>query len=105
MVRTVSDSSGTYTALMFVCPGCASMHDNTGMHILPVNSPGHEPQWTWDGNLEAPTISPSILTGRGSPNICHSFLKAGVFEYLDDCTHSMAGQHVPMPDLPEWAID
>lgn len=54
-----------------------------------------------------PTLSPSILskTGPDGVRICHSHLRAGVFEFLDDCTHSLAGQHAPMLDLPEWAIN
>jgi hypothetical protein len=94
-----------YQCLAFVCPGCAEMHSNSGLHMLPVNTTEHSPSWDWDGNLEAPTLSPSILTGVGenpSRGVCHSYLKAGVFEYLGDCTHSMKNQHVPMGDLPEW---
>lgn len=115
MLRTVDDHGEHYEALMFVCPGCAlpyTVDDRewkpTGLHMLPVNSAVKSPSWDFDGNLEAPTLSPSILThggqqGEGPPR-CHSFLRAGVFEFLDDCTHAMAGQHVPMPDLPEWVL-
>jgi len=79
--------------------------------MLPVNSDWKKPAWTWDGNLEAPTVSPSILSSigpygdQGKPlGVCHSFLKAGVFEFLDDCTHPLKGQHVPMVDLPDWFV-
>jgi hypothetical protein len=107
-LRTVDDHGTTYTALMFVCPGCvagavAKGHDGyAGLHMLPVNSPQTSPSWDWDGNLDAPTLSPSILTD-GAYGRCHSFLKGGVFEFLSDSTHPLAGQHVPMPDLPDWA--
>jgi hypothetical protein len=105
MVRTVDDHGTRYEALMFVCPGCIDMHPNSsGLHMLPVNSTVKSPAWTWDGNLEAPTLSPSILTGRGSDKICHSFLNAGVFQFLGDCNHALANQYVPMPDLPDWII-
>lgn len=103
-LRTVNDHGNVYTALMFVCPGCP----RTGVHLLPVNSPQVSPSWFWDGNLEAPTLDPSILSHiepydpeTGAPQgICHSYLRAGVFEFLSDCTHPLAGQRVPMPDLP-----
>lgn len=106
MVRTIDDHGVVYTALMFVCPGCMEMEGGgTGLHILAVNTDARSPSWTWDGNLEAPTLTPSILTGRGSDRVCHSFLTAGVFNFLGDCTHSMANQQVPMPDLPEWVLN
>jgi len=105
-IRHVRDGNKRYDALAFVCPGCIEMFGDpsTGLHLLPVNTDQHSPAWTWDGNLENPTLSPSILTGKNTPNICHSFLKSGVFEYLSDCTHSLAGQKVILPDLPEWFI-
>ncbi len=106
MLRTVNDHGVSYQALMFVCPGCqADDRGSTGLHLLPVNSPQHQPSWEWDGNLEAPTLSPSILTGKDSPNICHSYLRNGVFEFLGDCTHPLVNQHVPIPDLPDWVVN
>jgi hypothetical protein len=102
-LKTISEDDHTYEALMFICPGCAT-DEASGLHMLPVNSSETtQPSWEWDGNLEAPTLNPSILTGKGSEVICHSFLKAGVFEFLTECTHEFAGQSIPMPDLPEWA--
>ena len=101
-LRTVDDHGVIYTALMFVCPGCQEF--NSGLHMLTVNSPHHQPSWTWDNNLEIPTLSPSILTDKDGPRRCHSFLKQGVFEFLSDCTHSLAGQKVPIPDLHDWAV-
>lgn len=113
MIRYIDDHGVKYDALAFICPGCArdDIHESTGLHMLPVNvtQPDnplkHITSWTWDYNLETPTISPSILTGRGSPFICHSFLKAGIFQFLDDCTHDLKGQFVPIPDLPDWFVN
>ena len=78
-IRTIQhgDDESTYSALMFACPGCAEMHGNDGIHILPVNTTLVQPSWDWDGDLEFPTISPSILTGKGGPQRCHSFLAFG----------------------------
>ena len=33
-------------------------------------------------------------------NVCHYFLRAGVIEYLGDCTHALRGQKVMLPDWP-----
>lgn len=76
--------------------------------MLPVNAPNiGKPSWDFDGNLDVPTLSPSILT-RGKKfdkdTVCHSYLKVGIFEFLSDCTHPLANQKVPMPDLPTWAF-
>ena len=105
MLRSVDDHGTHYQALMFVCPGCMEF-GGSGLHIVPVNAPHLlKPQWDFDGNLETPTLSPSILTWRDKrTQICHSFLRAGVFDFLGDSTHSLAGQQAPMPDLPEWVM-
>lgn len=104
MIRRVNDHSKTYDCLAFVCPGCIDMLGGSGIHVLAVNSTVKSPSWSWDGNLEKPTLSPSVLTGKGSDKICHSFLKKGVFEFLGDCNHSLAGQKVEMVDLPDWFV-
>lgn len=111
-LRTVDDHGVKYEALLFICPGCAN-GNGSGYHMLPVNSTTKSPSWNWDGNIEAPTLSPSILThgiftdgGYDPKGICHSFLRNGVFEFLSDCTHQYAGQSVPMPDMPDhWATE
>jgi hypothetical protein len=101
MLRQVDDHGVKYESLMFVCP-CSSY-----LHMLPVNTTATSPAWTMTGDVDAPTISPSILTrwGKEPEHVCHSFLEAGVFRFLDDCTHQFAGQQVPMPDLPDWVLD
>jgi hypothetical protein len=105
MLRDVNDHGKVYQALAFCCPGCAAggPDEYEGLHMLPVNATENigKASWTWDGNLEEPTLSPSILS-EGYCR-CHSYLKKGVFHFLEDCTHPLAGQQVPMPDLPEWA--
>lgn len=102
-VRSVDDHGLKYNCLMFVCPGCLEMYPGSiGLHMLPVNSSEKKPSWEWDGNLEQPTLSPSILTKHRETEICHSYLRNGVFEFLSDCSHPLANQSVPAPDLPEW---
>lgn len=84
---------------LFWCPGCKCLHN---FSVKKSNRAGA--QWTWNGNEEKPTFSPSLvgknLNGKGTN--CHSFLRDGVWEFLNDCTHEFAGKKVPLPDLPEW---
>lgn len=103
----------------FWCPGCDEAH------VIRVDGPS---AWGFDGNVGAPTFSPSVLvTGvkmtpeadamiaRGEspeggsyptvPQRCHSFVRAGRIEFLSDCTHALAGQTVPLPAWPESFSD
>ncbi len=105
MLRSVRHGECEYIYLMFVCPGCIGVLGGSGLHMIPVNSSIKEPHWIWDGNLERPTLSPSLLTGKSTADVCHSFLRDGVFEFLNDCTHALAGQKVDMPDLPDWVTN
>lgn len=76
--------------LMIQCPGC------DGPHMVRVGPGG----WTWDGNAERPTFSPSLLTRGGeSGATCHLFVRDGQIQFLGDCTHALAGQTVPMPEV------
>lgn len=59
--------------------------------------------WSWDGNREQPTFSPSILQHEsGSIPRCHSYVQSGRWQFLSDCTHKLAGQTVDMVPLPDW---
>jgi hypothetical protein len=35
---------------------------------------------------------------------CHSFLHNGVWQFLSDCAHELAGQNVPMVPLPDYLM-
>jgi hypothetical protein len=98
--------------LIFYCEGCKECHG--------VNS-----GWTFNGDFDKPTFSPSILvrsikmTAKGEsdyeewcslgypktnepfdsiPTICHSFVTDGKIQYLSDCTHDLAGQTIELID-------
>lgn len=107
-VRRFPDSAH----LTMWCPGCKSGHTIT------VDS---EDGWTWDGNEDRPTISPSILSWprktlidhdlegdaltdpsnvRDIPR-CHSFVRAGRWEFLADSEHDLAGQTVDVQPFPD----
>lgn len=104
-IREVNNHGVHYQALAFVCPGCALSGGGSGLHLLPVNTTATSPSWNFDGNLDSPTLHPSVLTGRGTSFVCHSFLENGIFRFLGDCTHKYVNQHIPMPDLPDWFIN
>ncbi len=105
ILRSVKWGNGL--AVSFWCPGCDSAH------IVNVERGAGEggPCWGYNSNPEAPTFSPSILvTYNGTdagidgapPSICHSFVNDGKIQFLDDCTHPLAGKTVP---IPEWPIN
>lgn len=94
----------------FWCPGCKTHH------IITVKRDADEhdiPAWSWNGDGDRPTFSPSILVrheavpnaGEGfeewrSERVCHCFVRDGRIQFLSDCTHHLAGQTVELPDLP-----
>ena len=103
--RVLRDTDGQ--GLVFWCPGCDSAHRI-------VHGEGPRPRWVWNGNVDKPTFSPSVLITWTEPSdnpnefddeskdvkkVCHSFVRDGNIEFLGDCTHPLAGQTVP---LPSW---
>jgi len=86
----------------FPCPGCKMSHS--------VTVDGYKNQrsatWGWNGNLEKPTFTPSILVTwdwgeKHEKRRCHSFITNGVWRFLNDCTHELAGKEVPMEIIRE----
>lgn len=106
LLRFTSNGTAPGRGLVFWCPGCQRQHR------IVVDAPN---AWTWDGNEGAPTVSPSILVhshktldneGQVTDTpTCHSFVVAGQWQFLGDCTHALAGQTVPMVPLPDWLSD
>jgi hypothetical protein len=80
----------------FRCPGC------NDWHVLK--------DWTFNGSLEKPTFTPSVLvhshkaladddvTVIMTPR-CHSFVTDGRIQFLADSTHALSGQTVDLPDV------
>jgi len=66
---------------------------------------GDHPVWGWNGSMDSPTFTPSIFVNRGEVNptapACHSFVTDGKIQFLGDCSHSMAGTTVEIPDWDE----
>lgn len=66
--------------------------------------------WTFDGNYDNPTFSPSMLANKNNIDkyhpICHSFLENGKWKYLKDSTHHLAEQTVDMiPPDPDVSFE
>lgn len=92
MAKAELDNTGAL--LIFECPGCMQGH------AVPVLG---SRKWEWNGSLDSPTLSPSILCRwtqgeEHAPRVCHSFVKNGRIEFLGDCTHALAGQIVDLPE-------
>lgn len=104
MLNSAGDSLGHH--LLLWCPGCNQLH---GVDFTGPDGVKPKVEWTFDGNLDAPTVSPSLLcrwpAGEDqTEQVCHSFIVAGQWQFLADCTHALAGQTVPLPDLPAWVV-
>lgn len=82
--------------IAFHCVGC------DGGHAIPVSGPR---KWNWNGSLDKPTVTQSILVNRGRANqtqpTCHSYITDGKIRFLADCSHQFAGQTVELPDFDE----
>ena len=73
----------------------------TGLLTLPVVRRGTREGtgcWTWNGSTDAPTLRPSVLT-QAHDWRCHSWINDGAAQFLDDCSHDLAGATVPLLDV------
>lgn len=117
-----TDSEGRFYGLIIMCPVCRGGSDNSKgcASLLTVNwtppdmtrSPFINEKFLWDfnGNLERPTFTPSLLQrwnewqGEGVPpktHVCHSFITDGRIQFLGDCTHELAGQTVDLLEVAD----
>ena len=81
------------TYYTFYCPGCNDSHM--------IND-----TWGFNGDVDKPTFTPSVFVHGhkrheqpDSPD-CHSFVTDGQIQFLGDSTHALAGQTVPLPNVP-----
>lgn len=92
----------TWVSHWLWCPGCEQLH--------PLHSKATEAEnvWKWNGNEPKPTFEGSYFVWEGpeaSPTKkCHSYIKAGNWEFLSDCTHKFAGKVVSLPPLPDFLM-
>jgi hypothetical protein len=96
-----------------ICPACRDRQMEQGYtdpadggvageHTVPFSGGS---AWTFNGDTERPTLSPSLLLtydfgDERKRYVCHSFVTDGRIQYLGDCTHPMAGQVVDLPEIP-----
>ena len=108
-----------------ICVGCDQEH------IVYTKAFNEQHVWGFNGNIENPTFTPSLLIRSGhfipdfksnercwctynkecidkgeEPSsfeckICHSFITDGKIQYLSDCTHSLAGQTIDLPNIEQ----
>jgi hypothetical protein len=95
----VHDNKDGGKALWFTCPGCEEMH---AVQVAP--SKHSKTVWGWNGSLDKPTFTPSLLVQwtHGPEKIkhrCHSFIKDGQIQFLNDCTHKLKGQTVDLLEI------
>lgn len=85
----------------FYCPGCK--HE----HVYLVINDGS--QWQFNGNMESPTFTPSLLNVEKGLNEktgafdveksrCHLFVTNGKIIYCGDCTHELKGQTIELQE-------
>lgn len=97
--RTSEGYTPASAGFHFWCPGCEEPHS--------VKTEGAG-AWTFNGDTVKPTVSPSVLvrwfehptdTQRETKR-CHSYVKDGFVQFLDDCHHTLKGCTIPIPDWP-----
>jgi hypothetical protein len=103
-VKTLPRPNEEMVGYVFWCPGCNRAHA--------LNN-----SWSFNGDLKKPTFNPSVkVTGtvpmtdeeydkimngeKITPEsfTCHSFIRDGSIQFLNDCTHILAGKTVEVPD-------
>lgn len=97
-MKVLKRCEGSGNPLLFWCPGCEEFH---GVWIRPEANPATGAFWTWNGDLEKPTFSPSVLVHiSGNKPRCHFYVENGFIRYLSDCGHALAGKTVQMKPDP-----
>lgn len=80
------------------CPGCNTIHG-----IWTEQTSG--PNWTFNGNMEKPTFTPSVrCMGGQNQTTCHYFVTDGIQKFCPDSPHALAGQEIPLYPLPDWVV-
>lgn len=93
MPKCVPFVSGEHSGQRIFCPGCKRSH------LFDM------PRWTWNGDSDRPTFSPSLRVFYQHPEtgadvtICHSFVRDGRIEFLSDCEHEMKNRTVELPEI------
>lgn len=76
---------------LIMCLGCGYGH------ALGLKAEGGNHIFNMD--FDKPTFSPSLLQNFNKDRICHSFIKDGNIQYLEDCFHHLKGQTIELPEI------
>lgn len=87
-VESIKNQSGEHAGWLIWSPG-----DNS--HIM------FDERWTFNGDFEKPTFTPSMLVNAHIPGAVrsHFFVTDGKIRYLSDCDHELAGKTIDMVDV------
>ena len=99
-------------SFLFMCPGCGYAHQ-VWVKSNPLRNNGNHPVWGWNGSMEKPTFTPSLLCNgsmkseevREGYQRCHSFITDGKIHFLCDCSHELVNKTVEMKDWEETIHD
>lgn len=90
-VKEIGTGSRGGRLIVIHCPGCK--YD----HPFEIECAGKG--WTWNGSVEAPTFTPSLLINQDSPaHRCHMVVTNGRIKFQNDCFHELNGREVEVPD-------
>lgn len=119
MKKSRSFESGGELYLAWHCPACNQEHH---VPVLIGEKGKKDRGWNWNGNLDSPTLSPSVKISSGkyvpewekikhrydnaegkkwieeNSSICHFFITDGNVRYCGDCTHSYNGKIISLPN-------
>jgi hypothetical protein len=83
IVREVTHE-GKHAGWMIMCPGCGCGHL-------------FDDRWTFNGDMKKPTFSASMSVNANDPaSRCHSHVRDGQIQFLNDCWHLLKGKTVPL---------
>jgi hypothetical protein len=113
MPKVKENNKGYYS---FECPGCGLTHN------IPTEQSDSTLKWQFNGDVDNPTFSPSLLNrwgkeaepnfkepaepfGEGAPGSwsgrCHLFITNGQIQFCQDSTNALAGKTVEMAQIAE----
>ena len=109
--RVMVDAPGRELAILLAAahlraPACLRPRDVPATSDLGRSFARHLEAWFARHDVDKPTLSPSVLVtgqfwvnGVKDERRCHSFVRDGRIQFLDDCTHSLAGKTVDLPEI------
>lgn len=106
LVKMTTEDDNYHTPVIYHwCNGCGELHGIACLGVPFMNGA----KWTWDEDVLAPSVFPSMNIGvgpfpDGHMERCHYFVERGQIRYLDDCTHDLKGKTVPLPPIPASSL-